>query len=634
MPRLKQFIFTIIPILTLSIINGSTGFAQHTQQYHNRNELDAHTIHDVTYHYILSKSDTLFTDEYQSLLFSYHPDSVSNVRKLRLNYENGLLNGEFYLEKAAFRSNNSFPSYRSFRVQQPIRGNSLFASGMYSNGLRTGTWTQYDVTIDGREMDTLNTITTSFSKNGNWHGPFSIHDTLITLQGSFEANFPSGTWSGNIGNKPFELSFKNGVLYSLKTDNYLIHLSDETKQEFKTYNLHEIFSDYIHVTVIGENAPSDVIYLLADEIAQSIRGFVPNKNLTESTNKQYVFDAVQLKLPVNRLSDIDAATLEHLKQKHQQLTQDVYTLINDPNLILSCTDDLQLGESMAALHIASDRLKEMDAVFLIAGSYLNHHINWKPIIQTSTNRINQIAEREYDCLNERRKITIAQQPYNENQSPINNLQLQLDVISNLFDQYNSSLSRQLLEVQFDEELKAIRQEFITAREIFDRELALLDVNYYKEEYVEGFTHFYTLLTQRFKAASDRSEKEQMEDVLNQLKKLTTLLSQTGEWNRIHDVITESYKYMYLDPNTFEERKEILYVQLYKTYERKLMPFVISQLRYNFNHVDEFAASFENIGIVQSKMINVLGNNPKKLNRKLKNRDQIDKVIEKMELKLN
>lgn len=605
----KDLFFSFFIILVCPVVFGQK------MQYHNRNDLGANSVQDITFNYTISNKDTLIQDEYQSLLFSYHPDSISNIRKLRLNYKNGIPHGEFYLEKATFKSNHNFPSYRNFRVQHAIKGSSLFATGQYVNGIRTGTWTQYDVLIDDRRMDTLSSIYANFSKNGQWNGLFTIKDTNLNLKGTIVEGSPNGNWEGTWNNQAVTLQFDKNNLTHFTVGNKTIEFVVPTDGRFVVENLHEILPQYVAIFPSIDDQLNEDAYLIASKIAASIRGFIPNKNLTEAKNKKFQFDAVKIVLPLNVLSNNDKSALVEVCEKYRLLTNSVDNLLEEPSLLLSRDENIEIAKSMLVFQEIAKQLKTYAPAVEIASSNMSSYANWENLVRLIT----QKSEKNYDS----------------SQSAIQNLNLQINDLIKAYEANNVLVEKYLVETQNSEELTRLRQEFVNLQlRTMEDEIELLNVPYYEKEYREGFNHFKNLIIDRFKVASENSNKEQMESLFNQGANLVTLLQQTSEWVRLHEVILERNKYMYLDANTFEERKEVLYVQLQKAYERKLMPFVIGQLKFNFNHFNEFKASFDNITLVQQKMLDLFDQDPKKMNRKLKNGDSVDKVIEKMGLILN
>jgi hypothetical protein len=163
---------------------------------------------------------------------------------------------------------------------------------------------------------------------------------------------------------------------------------------------------------------------------------------------------------------------------------------------------------------------------------------------------------------------------------------------------------------------------------------LISTEVSNDVYLLGFKNFRGLLLDRFYNAISDDDLGGAKDLISQLKRLSELLEATSDWQRLDTYIGSKYRYMYLDPNTFVEREEFLYDRIYKSYRDKLMPYVFSQLMFDFNTIDEFEKSFENISIVQQRVIGVLDEDPRTLNRKIKPRDNAEKVIEKMDLILN
>lgn len=606
---IQKIIFPTLILLTCPVIFGQK------MQYHNRNELGANSVRDITFNYTITNKDTLIQDEYQALLFSYHSDSISNIRKLRLNYKNGIPHGEFYLEKATFTTNNNFPSYRNFRVQQAIKGSSLFATGQYVNGIRTGTWTQYDVLIDDRKMDTLSSIYANFSKNGQWNGLFTIKDTNLHLTGNILEGSPNGNWEGTWNNQPVKLQFNKSILSHFSVGNKTIEFVVPTDGSFVVENLHEVLPQYVAIFPSMDNQFNEDVFLIASKIAASIRGFIPNKNLTETKNKQFQFDAVSISLPVSVLFFEDKNALVRVCENYKLLTKSVQNLINEPSLLLSSDKNPEIEKTLIVFKSMQEQLKIYAPVIEIANSSMSEYANWEDIVRLVTQK--------------------AKVNYNSSHSAIENLNLQINELMTMYETNNVLVEKYLVEAQNSEELKRLRQEFVNLKlRTMEDDNDLRNVPYYEKEYQDGFNHFKELIIDRFKVASENSNKEQMESLFNQGASLVSLLQKTSEWVRLHEVISERNKYMYLDANTFEERKEILYVQLQRAYERKLMPFVIGQLNYNFNNFNEFKASFDNIALVQQKILDILDQDPKKMNRKLKKGDSVEKVIEKMGLILN
>jgi len=193
---------------------------------------------------------------------------------------------------------------------------------------------------------------------------------------------------------------------------------------------------------------------------------------------------------------------------------------------------------------------------------------------------------------------------------------------------------ELTEMQFGEDLKELNQDFASSILKFNLNIAEIEETEYNQKYINGFQQFHNLLVTRFRTANTQASLQVLNDLLSQSNQLNELLTGTEAWEKVHQIIEKRYSYLYLDPNTFEERVEILYAQLFKTYERKLMPFAFDQLNFKFNNFNEFKASFDNIRIIQERMLTLLDENPRKLNRKLKNRDTMDKVTQKMGLILN
>jgi hypothetical protein len=208
----------------------------------------------------------------------------------------------------------------------------------------------------------------------------------------------------------------------------------------------------------------------------------------------------------------------------------------------------------------------------------------------------------------------------------------ISYLDSLFNENVAVIDEQLVDYQFGERVKNKQRDFTSLLKHLDSLLISTEVS--NDVYLLGFKNFRGLLLDRFSNAISDDDLGGAKDLISQLKRLSELLEATSDWQRLDTYIGSKYRYMYLDPNTFVEREEFLYDRIYKSYRDKLMPYVFSQLMFDFNTIDEFEKSFENISIVQQRVIGVLDEDSRTLNRKIKPRDNAEKVIEKMDLILN
>ena len=610
-------------------------FAQKTTRTNQYIQLNEDAVQETNFEYFISKKDTLLHNKYETLLFEYHPDSTSFVQKLHLNYVNGKADGDYYLERTSFETSNSFPSYKNFRVLQSIKGKAIYALGNYKQGIRTGVWHLHEVLIDERKLDTISTITIRFDNKGRWHGPIQFKQKDFQCNGTFKEGVIDGNWEGEYQGNKFSYQFEDGFLQAVQVQNETMRIANN-QETYESYSLNQVMVTYIAKNKFGKSKLDTLNKTIASQINQFVTYFAPEEKLIPTHDSNFTFDFPIIHLPTYPFNEETKIKLNNFALQHERIFNKVDSMINQPDLILSCRDNQEIAESMAAFKLVRSRLAVYSPLFETIHSKIVQHLNWEKLSREFITEANLIFEKQYDCLSETRIYKINQQDYNESLTFIENLALQLNYIDSIYSFHHEHIQSELAEARHSEELSKIQQKFAQNSIKIDSliETVQLANNEYHRTYVQGFKNFNDLLIQRFKEALANEDMDKAQDINKQLKELILLLEQTDKWIKTHEFIGDKYRYMYLDPNTFQERVEFLYEQIYRAYERKLMPFVLNQLSFNFNHVNEFMTAFDNIAILQQRMINLLDENPRALNRKVKSRDNVDKLMEKMNLIFN
>jgi len=627
----KHFLVFIVVVLFYNTL-----FAQKEQNVFWRKPVGENAIKEVSYNYILVKGDTILNNKYEVLLLDYNPDSVSRVQKLILNYLNGRIEGDFYLESTNFITKNDFPGYSDFKILQSIKGRAIYSSGNYKQGVRNGKWHQYEVDIDDRNQDTISAVSVRFDNRGRWNGTLLYSETKFNFIGDFKENYPNGIWEGKANGIEFEYVFDDGVLHSIHVGNNKLDLiRDASITEFIEYPIDDLFVSYISKNKLGNEKSDSVSKLVSQHIVQIVSHFTPSKELVSKFHDASGFDQPKIRLPLFPFTGEDSKILSQTLSLYEILAPKIDSILIQPDLVLSCHDDNEIAQSMAVFKLIQLRLAVMSNLLQASKTKIGKHLNWDLLSKEVVRRLNHIYEKKYECLNENYVYTSERIKYDENQSSFENLFSQINYLDSLYRVYSKTIDRQLETVRIGEELDGLQREFTKVSLEID---SLIEEIYipteYRAEYKVGFRNFQDLLITRFKESIVKDDIESTKLLIKEIIQLRFLLEQTSIWVKTHQVIGDKYRYLYLDPNTFEERVELLYEQIFRTYERKLMPFIINQLSFNFNNIDEFTKTFENIDKLQKRMLAVLDENPRKLNRKMKSRDSVEKALEKLELILN
>lgn len=624
------WVFILIVLFSSITLHNS---AQKT--IHEITKFDKNTHLERTFHFS-NQTDSTLTGLYNGLILTYNPDSVSLAKKLVFTCnKSGVPEGDFYLEKTLFKVSDSIPGYENFLVLHPINGNTVFSVGELNGGIPINKWYQYHANINAVKTDTTSKITVSFDNKGEWSGNYSYSSEKLLINGHFDNNLFSNIWKARSENDSIQLRFANGFLEEIifgNRDSIKLDFADSIQMEETSLR---VLISYLTRTLPKHPATNEVIRLL-DIISFSVEHFIPDERMLLPTMKKpFPFDIPQIKLPVYQYTEQEMTIMRANKIKANGLLKNLDSILTLPEVVLACHNNVDVANSVAALELAKRRLKVLECFLEAMISETGKFLNPDKQISLTIAELNENTSQSYECQGTSYTYTLERTSLHgfSGQEFILN---QIQELHTLFTEHNKIIHQQINHYHFNENVKQLRANFSNQIQLLDslKDEIQIDNPNFKKTYTTGFDHFKTLLANRFSLAIQNDDMEKAILHLEELNRLILLLGKTDSWNKTDLYITDVYHYMYLDPNTFVERKEPLYDRLFKAYQNKLMPFVLRQLSLDFNSVSEFEKSFDNIFSVQKKMIDILDENPKKLNSKIKSRDNADKITEKLDLILN
>jgi len=610
-------------------------FSQRIQRFDMRSKIDGKGKLERVFDYRVRNGDTLVSGAYESALFKFSQDGESNVSRFLLNFsELGVLEGDYYLETTDFSLDDGFPSYRDFKVLQPIEGKAIFANGKFKQGTRNGNWRIFQVEIDDRAIDTVSGAYVGFDANGEWNGAFKYtsKSRSESLNGQFKRGMVDGTWIMRMNNETFQVSFEDGVMVNFKTNTFSRDVEYDKEGEFQSYEMTTVFNDYLRQQVASDKHADSIASAFLDIFCNSLAGFIPTKLLLPPNGSTFLFTMPLVRLPLYAVLENDLKLVAAHNVKVTNRLRELDSLSKAPEIVLACHNNVDVAKSVAAFELINQRLLVMNEFLNAANSAIGQHFNWNKEVVHIYNELKAYRTATYSCDGTAYTYSLGDVTYDASKSSLMNMMDHISYLDSLFNENVAVIDEQLVDYQFGERVKNKQRDFTSLLKHLDSLLISTEVS--NDVYLLGFKNFRGLLLDRFSNAISDDDLGGAKDLISQLKRLSELLEATSDWQRLDTYIGSKYRYMYLDPNTFVEREEFLYDRIYKSYRDKLMPYVFSQLMFDFNTIDEFEKSFENISIVQQRVIGVLDEDPRTLNRKIKPRDNAEKVIEKMDLILN
>lgn len=598
---------------------------------------------EIQRHYILNRKDTILVDQYDALLFGYKPDSISFVSRVTLNYVAGKPDGDYFSEQTTFSNSDVHPSYRNFRVLQSIRGEAAYTYGKYRQGLPAGTWNQYKVFIDDRNLDTVEMASFRFDTRGNRTGQFEWRDlkNLSRLIGEFKDNLPVGTWEYNQRDaagkfQKIEFLFEEGRLVQISSGKLVKRVGQFKFDTQNRYLLHEVFETYLRKNRTNQGDVDSLIFTMGRITVGHVNQISPRTIPIHLSGFSHNALYPEIALP---LFPIDAETrkfLTRIVSSVDSLKSQASKLMNNPDIVLSAYGNKELAVYLARVSLLHNRLMDVKGIWETMNSPLLQHLDWEELLRNGYLRMAQREKIRFDAVNQTFDLNEPLRVFNEQQSVRENWEELINLFQQTLTKATEEIERLVIAREKNEQLEELKAKMLLYSKQIDSVMLQTDFPDLKfvQDYKNGFTQFRNLLIERFNALPESEKLEKGSDLVVQYERLAALANQSSTWVRTHEFIDAKYHYLYLDPNTFVERIELLYERLFTAYIGKLMPFVMGELNFKFNHVDEFEKTFQNIQLLQQRMIDLLDENPRTINRRIKRGDSPSKVLEKINLILN
>lgn len=630
-------------LFLLTFFNCEVSLSQKKQSDFSSQKLQTGCNLEIQRSYIVSKKDTVLVDQYDALLFGFSADSISTVSRTTLNLVLGKPEGDYYAEHTRFTISDAHPSYKNFRVLQTIRGSAHYTYGKYRGGIPIGSWNQYTVEINDRKLDTLEVCSFRFDNRGYRVGLFewkNIRDNL-SFKGEFKENMPDGNWEFTVHDDKaitgkIRFTFVDGLLTQISSGDIKRDFISSEMEDQVDYFLHEVIQPYLRKSRTGNNELDSLVAYAGNVLSHHAKDIFPVPILPylSFVNHQAVYP--QIILPIFALDNETEAFISELIQSLKSLQEKSEQLLNKPEIVLAAFSNKELAEELAKVQLLNVRLNEVSGMMETMQSTLLKHLDWKDVLQNGYFRMSRHHTVLYDSQNRIFELKRPIKDYDENNTLTANWTELIDWLNSDFHSATDQINKFVVDKEKNKQLDELQTSILRHSRKID---SLLNTTEFPElnfvhTYKNGVTQFRNLLIQRFNEFDEAEQLVKGPDIVNQYEKFVELVESTPNWIRMHEYIDMKYHYLYLDPNTFVERIELLYDHLFSAYIGKLMPFVMNELNFKFNHVDEFEKSFQNINLLQQRMISILDENARLLNRKIKRGDSPSKILEKLNLILN
>jgi hypothetical protein len=605
------------------------------------------------YSFILSKQDTLlngpFTLDLRPDITEQFKSKEYRIKEIRIDYANNQKEGVFTVVGNDFKPDFSNISVSEAFINISYKGSYDKTTGKYIKDKPVGKWFFFRIN-DRNEVlpDTSILISANFNNSGLFRGPFAFNnkEDRIRVTGYFNnQNFFEGDWNVYLNesasftyhftegklNKITYLTAENSIshidLTSTKSTGYQAQSYDSTFLEYLIYNLNTNNPDITgHDYQVFTNALNlSFIYFSLKE--NNLEKYIPG-----GSNIIYP----QIQLPVFDLEPKKKKSLEDSHSRALLLSKSIDSLLNHPGFRTYKNNDKEIAELNAQANILKDRSIILIKTTGIAGKPLVKHVD---IYEHLENRIPEISKHEsvsFNFNNEKTEATLEPEaPQGKN--PFENLSSIISSLENINKSIKDDISNKVKRLQRNKSL--IESEEVLTK-LSNEISAIVDTLYlplYRQEieniYKSSFEDFKSRHINEYSLKSLEERSIAVDTLIECLEKAKSELLRSWELVERAQLVDQAYMEMKLNPYTYEKMNVRVNDKLFKAYNEKIIPFLVSHIMPS-ESCETFFGRVKNIEVMQYYMLQARKANARKLERKFKANDSAEAIIRKLEIPLN
>lgn len=611
-------------------------------------QVDSATVLNKKFEYYLEDKDTIYNGRWQirkkPRVIVDSADNQYRSELIRQEYVNNQKQGDLLARKTVFSIEVSDGDLEDYNVQVPVTGMADEIEGSFANDAPVGRWRFNRIKLEkASSVDTLRNVEANFSFADRPSGDFVIRIPVDTLyvSGQFtDKHIMSGEWNfwyKDETGRPYTFVFEDGYLTKIKRGRRTKYEYPKSEQEKVLIDLDEVFLQYVELSSdIGEKELETMNVRFFQLLVEGFNVLKLNPfELKVHIPGGFLLNKPKVAVPYYPLDSVEA-------EKYRDFDAQLYAIYEPLEELLSKSafNMERYDDSMIAVLFKEGKLlekkileskKTMEVLNLPAAKYLDRSsllVDYYDLCFGKDSIFYELKEEKH---------------YTYLTFTCDTADSKFDQFQDLIDQYHANyvridtLARDLLaDLIKEEEVQKLEERIIELSDqmdsIRDEQPRLYDTSLSKK-YFENILDYKESLLTRYAERYYDEKIERGEELIDCMEKMKLQLAATDSLNKKEEKVTELFFEEQLNLYTYSEITVNLYEDLYRAYRKKLLPHLVESLTtFDVKSCEDFNKRLKLIGKVQLRLIQLVeSEEAKKVNRKIRRRDGVEKILEKLEL---
>ncbi|MFN3918499.1 MAG: hypothetical protein ACK4K0_12285 [Flavobacteriales bacterium] len=608
------------------------------------------------FEYTLRKGDTIKNGKYYIELFQSLSEEEAHTFKknasiLNLNYKNGELDGAVFSNRLHFNLSEGNQTVNNYFLSNPIDGISYELSGNFKANKPVGEWTVVGKNIkNAKVIGEFKVLAIMFNSKGEYQKDF-IYDSnknSVKINGKFgKNNLLHGKWEyvySEDNRKKIHFNFDEGLITSILYNEESIFEQEDTVGDFEELDLDSTF--YHYVTLRLKKSEKDLSAKLegvldfVSTLKRSISYLVfQNLELGEFSPEILEVNLPKVRYPLHPFKTNEEARIDGLRLKAETMCRQMDSLLQSPVFTIYVLTDSVLTRKSIALGLLKSHTEVVRDFAVMLDIPVSKYIDREKYANFIRNRLRNVpVEKNYIFGGVASSIKVDIDAVSSGADYTKDMTEYLNSIDFTYNRLLQVINARLSEVKVTSELVEQERRMIkladeVEEKVYLRFTALFDSDLDKP-FQDAFIGFKNKILHTYSSYDEAKKNNRGEEMLKCLERMNELIEKTAIIKQRRLIIHGAYNKEEMNHVTYTKMDIILHERLYNAYTQKLLPWAVQELNNNATYdCERFIRKFNNILAIQQYMIDVLENNPSKVNRKLRSKDSVSDILRKLELQL-
>ncbi len=619
-------------------------YGQELKTYTERKSLDSTSFYNLNYQYIKVGENRIKEGKFEFFLNTAPTPKEEKLLFYTIHFSSGKINGNFRTGNIVYSEDRQNEFISGFRKQTPLKGIIRQTSGNFKEGSPTGQWHYYSGKYNDEKLyDSAAFAKFSFEK-AKLSGLFEYKNVEEKL--SYKFNFEDGYFDDksqleSIGKTPYniEIEFSKGSITKISYNNDIVEVfkNDFSNDSFKEVAISNDFfialSSELDAKSQSYNTLVSAVKRMVDMFDNVFVGKIKNTYIDEFNLEKYL---PKVKLRVYPLEENEKLATINLLKNILTLETQIDTLVNKKSLVGAKSKAIELEKLYHEILILKDIAEIYRNNILLLNSNSSEYINKVQFIKNFSYQIDRSFDKDFEFNNSVINASLTLPSISNDLNWITYMEKCLEQIENKFIEFENRLNNKMSSLLYEQELLNLQEQIFEISKSLSNQLdgggIFLFTNLVTEMYKKSFVNKKDFILNAF-ASEEEDKLEMAKLVLTCLTKLDVLLKNTGQLEKKSDMIHNNFHNLEFNPYTNTQITVLSHPRLFNAYKEKLFPYIIEQLLESSNDFNciNFENKHSNISILQDFMLNTQDEKLRAINKKIRNRDNVETLIQKMEI---